>query len=159
MKKRTVAAVMTAMLVLAMTGCANSGAKTESAAAATTQEAAEEVAAPQEWMNEPTAYLSGITAADYVDLPADYASMTVEVEPVAEVTEEEVEAMIDQQRQARRELEEVTKRSKVQEGDVVNIDYVGRIDGRKTTRTPQRPALKPSLMSRSIQSSSTWYPS
>ena len=129
MKKRTVAAVMTAMLVLAMTGCANSGAKTESAAAATTQEAAEEVAAPQEWMNEPTAYPSGITAADYVDLPADYASMTVEVEPVAEVTEEEVEAMIDQQRQARRELEEVTKRNKVQEGDVVNIDYVGRIDG------------------------------
>ena len=129
MKKRTLAAVMTAMLVLTMTGCANSGAKTESAAAATTQEAVEEVAAAQEWMTEPTAYLSGITAAEYVDIPADYASLTVEVEPAAEVTEEEVEAMIDQQRQARRELEEVTKRSKVQEGDVVNIDYVGRIDG------------------------------
>ena len=86
MKKRTVAAVMTAMLVLAMTGCANSGAKTESAAAATTQEAAEEVAAPQEWMNEPTAYLSGITAADYVDLPADYASMTVEVRVMSSIS-------------------------------------------------------------------------
>ena len=129
MKKRTLAAVMTAVLVLAMTGCGNTGAKTESAAAATTQEAAEEVAEKEEWMNDPTAYLSGITAADYVDLPADYASMTVEVEPVAEVSDEEVEAMIDQQRQAKRELQEVTKRNKVQEGDVVNIDYVGRIDG------------------------------
>ena len=129
MKKRTLAAVMTAVIVLAMTGCGNTGAKTESAAAATTQEAAEEVAEKEEWMNDPTAYLSGITASDYVDLPADYASMTVEVEPVTEVTDEEVEAMIDQQRQAKRELQEVTKRNKVQEGDVVNIDYVGRIDG------------------------------
>ena len=129
MKKRTLAAVMTAVIVLAMTGCGNTGAKTESAAAATTQEAAEEVAEKEEWMTEPTAYLSGITASDYVDLPADYASMTVEVEPVTEVTDEEVEAMIDQQRQAKRELQEVTKRNKVQEGDVVNIDYVGRIDG------------------------------
>ena len=86
MKKRTLAAVMTAVIVLAMTGCGNTGAKTESAAAATTQEAAEEVAEKEEWMTEPTAYLSGITASDYVDLPADYASMTVEVEPVTEVT-------------------------------------------------------------------------
>ena len=129
MKKRTLAAVMTAMVVLAMTGCGNSGAKTESATAATTQESAEEVAAAEEWMNEPTAYLSGITAADYVDVPADYASMTIEVEPVTVVSDDEVEAMIDQYRQARRELKEVTKRTKVQEGDVVNIDYVGRIDG------------------------------
>ena len=129
MKKRTLAAVMTAMVVLAMTGCGNSGAKTESATAATTQESTEEVAAAEEWMNEPTAYLSGITAADYVDVPADYASMTIEVEPVTVVSDDEVEAMIDQYRQARRELKEVTKRTKVQEGDVVNIDYVGRIDG------------------------------
>ena len=129
MKKKTLAAVMTAMVVLAMTGCGNSGAKTESATAATTQESAEEVAAAEEWMNEPTAYLSGITAADYVDVPADYASMTIEVEPVTVVSDDEVEAMIDQYRQARRELKEVTKRTKVQEGDVVNIDYVGRIDG------------------------------
>ena len=88
-----------------------------------------EVAAEGEWMTDPTAYLSGITASDYVDLPADYASLTVEVEPAAEVTEEEVEAMIDNQLNAKRELQEVTNRTKVREGDVVNIDYVGRIDG------------------------------
>ena len=80
-------------------------------------------------MTDPTAYMSGITASDYVDLPADYVALTVEVEPAAEVTDEEVESTIDSQRQAKRELKEVTGRTKVQEGDIVNIDYVGRIDG------------------------------
>ena len=124
MKKRAVAAILAAAIVTAMTGCGNSGSQTESATAATTEQAAEE-----EWMNDPTAYLSGITASDYVDLPADYASLTVEVEPPAVVTDEEVDAAIENQRQARRELKEVTRRTKVQEGDVVNIDYIGRIDG------------------------------
>ena len=129
MKRRVLAAFITAVIAAAMTGCGNTGPQTESSAAATTQEAQAETAAPQEWMNEPTAYLSGITAADYVDLPADYAALTVEVEPVAEVTDEQVEEMIESQRNAKRELQEVTKRTKVQTGDVVNIDYVGRIDG------------------------------
>ena len=128
MKKRAAAAILAAVIVTAMTGCGNSGGKTESAAAATTEETAE-VASEEEWMTDPTAYLSGITASDYVDLPADYASLTVEVEPPAAVTDEEVESMIDNQRQAKRELKEVTKRTKVQEGDIVNIDYVGRING------------------------------
>ena len=128
MKKRVVAAILAAAIVTAMTGCGNSGSQTESATAATTEQAAE-VAAEEEWMNDPTAYLSGITASDYVDLPADYASLTVEVEPPAVVTDEEVDASIENRRQSKRELKEVTRRTKVQEGDVVNIDYIGRIDG------------------------------
>lgn len=129
MKKRALTTAMALALVMAMTGCGNTGAQTESAAAATTQEAAAEVAAEEEWMTNPTAYLSGINAADYVDLPANYSSLTVEVEPVKEVTDEEVEDLINKEREARRELKEVTNRKKVKEGDVVNIDYVGRIDG------------------------------
>ena len=129
MKKRALTAAMALALVMAMTGCGNTGAQTESATAATTQEAAAEVAAEEEWMTNPTAYLSGINAADYVDLPANYSSLTVEVEPVKEVTDEEVEDLINKEREARRELKEVTNRKKVKEGDVVNIDYVGRIDG------------------------------
>ena len=113
---------------MAMTGCGGSTAA-ESAASATTQAASAEVAAEDEWANDPTAYLSGITASDYVELPADYAALTVEVEPAAEVTDEEVENLIDSQRESRKELQEITNRSAVQEGDVVNIDYVGRIDG------------------------------
>ena len=129
MKKRALTAAMALALVMAMTGCGNTGANTESATAATTQEAAAEVAAEEEWMTNSTAYLSGINAVDYVELPANYSSLTVEVEPVKKVTDEEVEEMIDKLRKARRELKEVTNRKKVKEGDVVNIDYVGRIDG------------------------------
>lgn len=129
MKKRALTAAMALALVMAMTGCGNTGANTESATAATTQEAAAEVAAEEEWMTNSTAYLSGINAVDYVELPANYSSLTVEVEPVKEVTDEEVEDLINKEREARRELKEVTNRKKVKEGDVVNIDYVGRIDG------------------------------
>ncbi|MBR3164748.1 MAG: FKBP-type peptidyl-prolyl cis-trans isomerase, partial [Lachnospiraceae bacterium] len=82
-----------------------------------------------EWQTEPTAYLSGINAADYVELPADYAALTVEVEPVTEVTDEDVENKIVELRENRKELQEVSGRTTVEEGDTVNIDYVGRIDG------------------------------
>lgn len=130
MKKRALAAVLTTAIVLAMTGCGSgSSAQTESAAAATTQEASAEVAAENEWMTDPTAYFTGITASDYVDVPADYAALTVDIEPAAEVTDEDVEAQIDSLRTSKQELQDVTNRSVVQEGDVVNIDYVGRIDG------------------------------
>ena len=91
--------------------------------------ASAEVAAEDEWENDPTAYLSGIKASDYVELPADYSALTVEVEPAAEVADEEVENMINSYRESRKELQEITNRSVVQEGDVVNIDYVGRING------------------------------
>ena len=128
MKKRVLAAVMTASVILMFAGCGSTGNKTESPAAATT-EASAEVAAEMEWQNDPTAYLSGITASDYVDLPADYAALTVEVEPAAEVTDEDVEYVIDSQREAKRELKEVRGRSIVRDGDIVNIDYVGRING------------------------------
>ena len=112
MKKRILAAMLTAAAVFVMAGCGNTQAQTqtESAAAATTEEASPEVAAELEWQNDPTAYLSGINAADYVELPADYASLTVEVEPAAEVSDEEVESKINEVRESKREL-------------------VGRIDG------------------------------
>ena len=131
MKKRIFAAMLTAAVVFAAAGCGNSQTEpvTESAAAATTQEASPEVAAELEWQNDPTAYLSGITAADYVELPADYASLTVEVEPAAEVSDEEVENKIYEVRESKRELQEVDGRTTVEDGDIVNIDYVGRIDG------------------------------
>ena len=131
MKKKIIAVLMTAVIASALAGCGSSSTNesTESAAAATTQAPSNEVAAENEWMNDPTAYMSGITASDYVELPADYASLTVEVQPVAEVTDEEVEAVIDNQRDLKKELKEIKGRDIVRDGDVVNIDYVGRIDG------------------------------
>ena len=131
MNKKIIAVLMTAVIASALAGCGSSSTNetTESAAAATTQAPSNEVAAENEWQNDPTAYMSGITASDYVELPADYASLTVEVQPVAEVTDEEVEALIDNQRDLKKELREVKGRNIVRDGDVVNIDYVGRIDG------------------------------
>ena len=113
-----------------VTGCGSgTGAATEAATEATTEAASAEVALEEEWMNDPTAYMTGITASDYVDIPADYSALTVEVEPAREVTDEEVDSLIDGQLQTDRELREVTGRTIVREGDVVNIDYVGRING------------------------------
>ena len=131
MTKRWIAVLMTAFIAAGtLAGCGSgSGTTNESAAQATTQQASAEVAAEEEWMTDPQAYMSGIKASDYVELPADYAFLAVEVEPAAEVTDEEVEELIESRREADRELKEVTGRSIVREGDVVNIDYVGRIDG------------------------------
>lgn len=131
MTKRWIAVLMTAFIAAGtLAGCGSgSGTTNESAAQATTQQASAEVAAEEEWMTDPQAYMSGIKASDYVELPVDYAFLAVEVEPAAEVTDEEVEELIESRREADRELKEVTGRSIVREGDVVNIDYVGRIDG------------------------------
>ena len=131
MTKRWIAVLMTAFIAAGtLAGCGSgNGTTNESAAQATTQQASAEVAAEEEWMTDPQAYMSGIKASDYVELPADYAFLAVEVEPAAEVTDEEVEELIESRREADRELKEVTGRSIVREGDVVNIDYVGRIDG------------------------------
>ena len=131
MTKRWIAVLMTAFIAAGtLAGCGSgNGTTNESAAQATTQQASAEVAAEEEWMTDPQAYMSGIKASDYVELPADYAFLAVEVEPAAEATDEEVEELIESRREADRELKEVTGRSIVREGDVVNIDYVGRIDG------------------------------
>ena len=131
MTKRWIAVLMTAFIAAGtLAGCGSgNGTTNESAAQATTQQASAEVAAEEEWMTDPQAYMSGIKASDYVELPVDYAFLAVEVEPAAEVTDEEVEELIESRREADRELKEVTGRSIVREGDVVNIDYVGRIDG------------------------------
>ena len=105
MKKRVLAAFLTTAIVMAMTGCGGSTGA-EYSASATTQAASAEVAAEDEWENDPTAYLSGIKASDYVELPADYSALTVEVEPAAEVADEEVENMINSYRESRKELQE-----------------------------------------------------
>lgn len=136
MRKKLVICLLTASVVLSMAGCGSgsgnsSSSSTGTAAAGTTETAAADStsAAEEEWMNSPDAYLSGIEASDYVDVPDDYTSLTVEVEPAEEVTDEDVESTIQNQLDSDQTLEEVTDRTEVQDGDVVNIDYVGTMDG------------------------------
>ncbi|MDO4285818.1 MAG: trigger factor [Eubacteriales bacterium] len=73
------------------------------------------------------AYLSGIKAEDYVELP-DYSSIPAqETEP--SVSDEYLDTYIQYVLASNAQNVEVTDRDEVQEGDIANIDYVGRIDG------------------------------
>lgn len=74
----------------------------------------------------------GITATDYVTLCEDYNSIKVPAEE-AEVTDEEFDAYVsDNILAGYAEAVEVTDRA-VEDGDTVNIDYVGSIDGEEFT--------------------------
>lgn len=66
-------------------------------------------------------------ALDYVTL-GEYNGLEVTVDPVAEVTEEEIDSTIEADVASNDLYDEVTEGT-VQEGDLVNIDYVGTLDG------------------------------
>lgn len=140
MKKNLIALIAGAAALCMMTaGCGSqstetttaSAAATEAAAAATTAAAAAAQEEEQAWKKDDTSYLSGITASDYVELPEDYKHQSVEVAKPDDPTDEEVEQRIQAVLQSNGALEEVDR--KVEEGDTVNIDYVGKIDGKEFT--------------------------
>ncbi len=70
---------------------------------------------------------SGITALDYVTLPADYASIQAPASSVVP-TDDAVQEKIDSILSDHSTTEEVTD-EEVADGDTINIDYVGKIDG------------------------------
>ena len=72
-------------------------------------------------------YLPGITASDYVTLPEDYTAIPVPASAV-EVAPEVIQDYIDTLMQSFGACEHITDRA-VEDGDIVNIDYVGSIDG------------------------------
>lgn len=77
---------------------------------------------------DPT-HLSGINAADYVDL-CDYKGIEVqEAEP--SVSDEYEEYYINYLLQQNATTEEITDRDTVADGDIANIDYVGKVDGKE----------------------------
>ena len=108
-----------------MTGCGNADTDT----AETTQESMAESETGTEAGTEdygPEAYLSGINVADYVTL-GEYKGIEVSVDaPV--VTDEYLDSYIDYVLQSNMVTTEITDRP-VEEGDIVNIDYEGKIDG------------------------------
>jgi len=58
----------------------------------------------------------------------EYKALTVEVEPKHEVTEDEINARIAQDQQKGARTADVTDRA-VEDGDTVNLDYAGSVDG------------------------------
>ena len=69
----------------------------------------------------------GVTALDYVTLPEDYEAITLP-EDVTTVSDEELQTQIDSVLANYATTIEVTDRA-VEDGDTVNIDYVGSVDG------------------------------
>lgn len=114
-----------ALLGALVTGCGNADTDT----AESTQESVVESESAAEAETEdfgPEAYLSGINVADYVTL-GEYTGVEVSVDaPV--VTDEYLDSYIDYVLQSNMVKTEVTDRP-VEEGDIVNIDYEGKIDG------------------------------
>lgn len=72
-------------------------------------------------------YLSQINASDYVE-PCDYSSIPVE-EAAPSVSDAYRDYYIEYQLDNSATTEEVTDRDDVEDGDIVNIDYTGKIDG------------------------------
>lgn len=71
-------------------------------------------------------YFEGITAADYVKLP-DYKNMEIP-EDVSTVSDEQLQSELDSRMSSYATTEQITDRA-VEDGDTVNIDYVGSVDG------------------------------
>ena len=72
-------------------------------------------------------YFTGVKALDYVTLPDDVASITVpksEVEPSSDDVQEQIDALLSNDSTTT----EVTDRA-VEDGDTVNIDYSGTVNG------------------------------
>ena len=143
MRKNVIAAIAGAMvLCMAAAGCASTQTGTvaapgtadtaATAAAAASEAATESVAAAateamEAWYDKDEAYLSGIKAKELVELPKSYRHLEVETAKPEEVTDKDVDEDIENTLRANAPLEEVDR--KVKEGDTVNIDYVGKLDG------------------------------
>ncbi len=71
-------------------------------------------------------YFEGVTATDYITLP-EYKGITIASE-VLTASEEDLNATIDEILSNYITYEEITDRA-VADGDTLNIDYVGKVDG------------------------------
>ena len=119
-------------LVLGAAGCSKSA--DSSSAASSTAAAAYGSAADYDYENfsyssglDENGYWEGVKALDYVTLPENFASLTFkrsEIEP----TEEELQSEIDSLLSDHTTEKQVTDRAAA-DGDTVNIDYAGSVDG------------------------------
>lgn len=73
-------------------------------------------------------YLKGVTATDYVTLPDDYADITISAD-LGQVSDDDINDYIDSNVLSNFATTNEVKDRAAADGDTVNIDYVGRIDG------------------------------
>lgn len=150
MKKRQ--KILCAVLALALcagllSGCGSASSDSASSAAPDSASAAPADSAPADSASAPqedaqdaepidfsagideNGFIEGIKALDLVTLPADYAAIPVPADEVA-VTDEDVQAEIDNIAAQFAQPEQITDRA-IEDGEYVNIDYSGSVDGEK----------------------------
>ena len=149
MKLSTMNRVLAAVLALGMTaalaGCgstasseatAESAATEETAASSATEETAEADESAYDYLADfsfsqaydDNGYLKDVTALDYVTLPDDYADITIDAD-LGQVTDEDISNYIDQNVLSQYATDEKVTDRAAADGDTVNIDYVGSVDG------------------------------
>ena len=143
---RAAAAMLALALTAALTGCGNTAASSESAEASSSsaaesgsESAAESTAADDSAYAyladfnyaqafDESGYLVGIKASDYVTLPEDYADITLSAD-LGTVSDESLNSYINENVLSQfATTEQVTDRA-AEDGDTVNIDFVGSVDG------------------------------
>ena len=140
---RSLAAALCAGMALSLAACSSTAASSQSAASseAAGSEASSAASAPVD--SDPLAqkaadftysaaldengYFTGVRALDYVTLPADYKALSISAADV-QVTDDELQTNLDYILSQFAETEQDTE-STIQNGDSVNIDYVGSVDG------------------------------
>lgn len=119
-------------LALTAAGCSQSAAS--SSAASESESSVYGKASDYDYQNftysdglDENGYWDGVRALDYVTLPEDYASISLKKSDI-EPTAEEVQSQIDNLLSQNTTTQQVTDRAAA-DGDTVNIDYAGTVDG------------------------------
>ena len=128
--KKWISVLLAAAMCAALAGC-NSGASSSGSASGSSSDASsgtsEASTIDYSAGLDDKGYFEGVTALDYVTLPADYNAIPLSEADVA-VDESYLDSYIDSIAQSFATDTEITDRA-VEEGDSVNIDYTGSIDG------------------------------
>ena len=130
--KKLMALLLASAMVTGMTGCSS----TEETTAAETTTAEETTAADETTAAESAydysaglddnGYFEGVKALDYVTLP-EYTGIEIDYY-THNISDEELQTTLDSVMANYASAEQITDRA-VEDGDTVNIDYVGSIDG------------------------------
>lgn len=131
MKKLFSLSIVLALCVGLLAGCSgadsSSGSSSSTASSSSSSEATSTPAVDFGAGLTADGNFEGVTALDYVTLPEDYDHITLPAD-VTTATDEDIQSSIDSLVAGFATYEQLTD-VEVKEGDTVNIDYVGSVDG------------------------------
>lgn len=127
--KRLLSLVLALLLVFSLAACGQTSSTQSEDTSGNSEDAAAAEFQPIDYDKyfDENGYWIGVTASDLVQLPEDYKSVVVPADAIA-VSEEELQEAIDNIISNFPITSQITDRA-VEDGDKVNIDYVGSVDG------------------------------